>query len=215
MRDGVLRDRLMREEIELEALPQHRFVDLADPALPGGAGIRDDDIDAAERLGHAVEGGAHRSRRRSRRRRDRAPRRRAFWPPPAAASAVDDRAAPPRRRRARIARAVAAPIVPAPPVTTATWPASGFSAACRAWPARATSIPCRTCRLRDSDSNRPIASASVTVATVGFGDVGGDRARPSRCARARTGRAPAPGRPAAAGRARASAPPGARLWRAK
>ena len=38
----------MAEEIQLETLAQHRLVDLADPALPGGAGIRDDDVDPAE-----------------------------------------------------------------------------------------------------------------------------------------------------------------------
>ena len=40
----------MAEEIQLEALAQHRLVDLADAALPGRAGVRDDDIDAAECL---------------------------------------------------------------------------------------------------------------------------------------------------------------------
>ena len=45
----------MGEEIELEAVAQHRVVDLADAALPGRAGVRDDDIDAAETLGDAVE----------------------------------------------------------------------------------------------------------------------------------------------------------------
>ena len=38
----------MAEKIQLEALPQHRLVNLADAALPGGARIRDDDIEAAE-----------------------------------------------------------------------------------------------------------------------------------------------------------------------
>ena len=58
----VLRDRLMREEIQLEAVAQHLVVDLADAALPGGAGIRDDDIDAAELRRDPVERGAHRRR---------------------------------------------------------------------------------------------------------------------------------------------------------
>ena len=40
----------MSEEIELEALAQQLVGDLADAALPGGAGIRHDDIDAAEAL---------------------------------------------------------------------------------------------------------------------------------------------------------------------
>ena len=42
----------MAEEIELEALPQHRLVDLADPALPGGAGVRHHDVDPAEGARH-------------------------------------------------------------------------------------------------------------------------------------------------------------------
>ena len=46
----------MAVEIELEALAQHRLVDLADAALPGGAGVGDDDVDAAERFHHGVEG---------------------------------------------------------------------------------------------------------------------------------------------------------------
>ena len=40
----------MREEIQFEALAQNRVVDFADAALPGGAGIRHHDIDAAEML---------------------------------------------------------------------------------------------------------------------------------------------------------------------
>ena len=55
-----LRDALVAEEIQLEALAQHRLVDLADAALPGRAGVRDDDVDAAERLDDLVEGRAHR-----------------------------------------------------------------------------------------------------------------------------------------------------------
>ena len=53
-------DLLVCPEIELEALAQHALVDVADAALPGGAGVRDDDVDAAEGLDHSVEGGAHR-----------------------------------------------------------------------------------------------------------------------------------------------------------
>ena len=53
---GGLRDALVAVEIQLEALAQHRLVDLADPALPGGAGIRHRDIDAAERGGDLREG---------------------------------------------------------------------------------------------------------------------------------------------------------------
>ena len=50
----------MRPEIQLEAVAQDLRIDLADPALPRRAGIRDDDIDAAEPLGDPVEGLAHR-----------------------------------------------------------------------------------------------------------------------------------------------------------
>ena len=39
---------------------KRRVVDLADAALPGGAGIRHQDIDAAEGLRDLVEGRAHR-----------------------------------------------------------------------------------------------------------------------------------------------------------
>ena len=57
MRHGVLRHGLMREEIEFEGLAQRFIIDAADRALPGRAGIRHDDVDAAECLRrHAVEG---------------------------------------------------------------------------------------------------------------------------------------------------------------
>ena len=49
----------MGEEIELEALPQQLVGDVADAALPGGAGIRHDDVHAAEALDHLGEGVAH------------------------------------------------------------------------------------------------------------------------------------------------------------
>ena len=62
--DRGLRDALMAVEIQLEALPQHRFVDLADAALPGGAGIGDEDVDAAECGDDLVERGLDRCRRR-------------------------------------------------------------------------------------------------------------------------------------------------------
>ena len=52
----------MREEIQLETLAQDRFVDFADLALPGGAGVGDGDVDAAEGGDHLVEGAAHRRR---------------------------------------------------------------------------------------------------------------------------------------------------------
>ena len=47
---------LVGEEIELEALPQQLVGDVADAALPGGAGIRHDDVDAAEALASLGKG---------------------------------------------------------------------------------------------------------------------------------------------------------------
>jgi hypothetical protein len=41
---------LMPKEIELKALAQDGFIDLADPALPGSACVRDQDVQAAEFL---------------------------------------------------------------------------------------------------------------------------------------------------------------------
>jgi hypothetical protein len=35
-------------KVQFKALAQHRLVDLTDPALPGGAGVRHDNIDSAE-----------------------------------------------------------------------------------------------------------------------------------------------------------------------
>ena len=49
----------MGEKIELEALAEDRVPDLADAALHGRAGIRDDDVHAAEMLGDPVERLAH------------------------------------------------------------------------------------------------------------------------------------------------------------
>ncbi len=54
-----LRHALMAEEVQLEAFLQRRFIDLADAALPGGAGVGDDDIDAAECPDDLREGVAH------------------------------------------------------------------------------------------------------------------------------------------------------------
>ena len=49
----------MAVEIQLETFAQNFFVDFADAALPGRAGIRDHDIDAAEIFGHLIERRAH------------------------------------------------------------------------------------------------------------------------------------------------------------
>ena len=56
---GVLRHVLVGPEVQLEARPQDFVGDLADLALPGRAGIGDDDIDAAEGGADRVERGAH------------------------------------------------------------------------------------------------------------------------------------------------------------
>ena len=170
----------MGEEIEFEAVAQHRVVDLADAALPGRAGIGDDDVDAAEcsatrSKAARTEAGSVTSQARP-----------SAVPPSflAAASA----ALPSMSRSATsapastIARAVATPMVPAPPVTTAIWPASGFSAA---WPSLACSSDQYSMSNRSAsltDSNRPTASASVTVSIVDLGDVGGDRGVPGAAA---------------------------------
>ena len=60
--DRGLRHALVAVEIEFEALAQNVFVDLADAALPGGAGVRHHDIDAAESGGDLIESRLHRSR---------------------------------------------------------------------------------------------------------------------------------------------------------
>ena len=54
--------RWWREEIQLEALAQRRFVHFADAALPRGAGVRYDDVDAAKFPHDLVERHLHRSR---------------------------------------------------------------------------------------------------------------------------------------------------------
>ena len=58
--DRGLRDALVAVEIQFKTLAQHRLVDLADPALPGGTGIRYRDVDPAESGGHLREGIPHR-----------------------------------------------------------------------------------------------------------------------------------------------------------
>src|SRR5262249_57029016 len=51
----------MAVEIQLKALVQNILVDFADAALPGRAGVGDNDIHAAEMLRDIVERGADRS----------------------------------------------------------------------------------------------------------------------------------------------------------
>jgi hypothetical protein len=58
-RRGRLGDPLMGEEIELEAVPQHLVGNLADGALPGGAGVGNQDVQSAEGLDRLCEGGGH------------------------------------------------------------------------------------------------------------------------------------------------------------
>src|SRR5436305_3243045 len=58
--DGVLGDGLVREEIELEAVPQHRILDLPNTALRRRPGVRYNDVDTAEMHRDAIERPAHR-----------------------------------------------------------------------------------------------------------------------------------------------------------
>ena len=51
----------MAVEVQLEAFAQNFFIDVADAALPGGAGIRDDDVDPAEIRRHLIERRTHRA----------------------------------------------------------------------------------------------------------------------------------------------------------
>jgi hypothetical protein len=60
--------------------------------------------------------------------------------------------------------AVAAPIAPAAPVTTAIWPASGGSAAVPSLACSSAQYSMSNMSACESDSKRPIASASVMVA---------------------------------------------------
>ena len=138
----------MAEEIELEALAQHRFVDLADAALPGGAGVRHDDVDAAEPL--ATRSKAARTEAASVTSQASAKRRPpiAFALALAAAvasmssSATSAPAAANALRRGRADGAAAAG-------DGATWPASGFSAArAELGLLQRPVFACRTCRLR-------------------------------------------------------------------
>ena len=50
----------MGKEIQLETAAQHGVFDFPDPALPGGAGVRDDDVDTAEMHGDTIERPTHR-----------------------------------------------------------------------------------------------------------------------------------------------------------
>ena len=55
--------------------------------------------------------------------------------------------------------------MPAPPVTTATWPASGFSTALPSFACSSDQYSISNNSASGSDSNVPTASASVTVCT--------------------------------------------------
>ena len=55
MRTACLGHGLVGEEVELEAFAQQFVGDFADAALPGGAGVGDDDVDAAEGLAHEAK----------------------------------------------------------------------------------------------------------------------------------------------------------------
>ena len=159
-----LRHALMAEEIELEALAQCRVVDFADAALPCRAGVRDDDVDAAECIHHLLERRALTLSLVTSQAAASAVPPMAFAAFSAAARSMSSSAT--SAPAAANALAVAAPIAPPAPVTTATWPASGFSGA----------LPSLACSIGQySVSNmsasvigrkRPIASASVMVETA-------------------------------------------------
>ena len=84
------------------------------------------------------------------------------------------RAPPPRRRRAPVPCAVAAPMPRPPPVTSATWRASGFSAALPSLACSSDQYSMSNRSASPSGSKRPIASASVIDCDGVLGDVGGD-----------------------------------------
>ena len=106
-----------------------------------------------------------------------------------------------------IARAIAKPIVPAPPVTTAIWPASGFSTVCPSFACSSDQYRDRTYRLR-----RPARSGrwlrhrlSSRLSTPRYRR---RCVRPECCRRVRIIPIPAPRSPAASDRARVSLLPG-------
>ena len=188
-----------REEIQLEALAQHGLVDLADAALPGRAGIRHDDVDAAERARRPASKAARTEAASVTSQCTAAQCRRSRRPSACAARDVDieqrDLGAG-LREGARGGRAdgaagagddgdLAGERLALPPR--------------RAWPVRATSIRSRTCRLRAIDCEAADRLGVGDALDRGFGEVGGDAWRPWRWRRGRTGRGPAPARRAAAG----------------
>ena len=197
--DRGLRDALMAVEIQLKTLAQDLFVDFADAALPGGAGIRHDDIDAAEMCGDRVEGRMHRGRI-GHVAFDRQGRRADLCACSRAAARLTSSSATSAPAAAK-ALAVAVPMAPAAPVI------GGDLTLQRRFLARAELFLLQ----------RPI----FAIEHVGFGDrlefadrlgvadafdpglgeIGGDDARPSWWARGRTGRDPAPGRRGAGDRA--------------
>ena len=159
--------RLMREEIQFEAFAQGRVVDFADAALPGGAGIGDQDVDAAERFRDFVEGARARRSGRSRRIASAS-----AAPPIACATllrglhvAIEqrhfgarrcERASPSPRRSRR-----------PPPVMTATWPRERLLRRLAELGLLQRPIfAYRTCPLREIGAKRPIASAAVMTSTA-------------------------------------------------
>ncbi len=58
---GCLRDILVRKEIQLETFSQRRVVDVGNPALPGGTGIRNHDVHTTVRGNDGIESRGNRS----------------------------------------------------------------------------------------------------------------------------------------------------------
>ncbi len=154
----------MTVEVQLEALAQHLFVDLADAALPGRAGVRHRDVDAAEGLDDSGERPAQRrgigdvAPQRERGRAD------GLGLVPGCVLVEIEQGDLGARRGKR--SAVAAPIVPPAPVMTATWPASGFSAARPSLACSSDQYSMSNICASEIDLKRPIASASVMAATA-------------------------------------------------
>ena len=163
---------------------------------------------------HLVEGRAHRCGVGDVAARRRARRRRSPWPVRCRGSDSTSSSATSAPAAAN-ALAVAAPIAPPAPVTTAIWPASGFSFACAELglfdrPVFAVEHVGFGDRLEAADR-----LGVGDGRDRGLGEIGGDRARPWPSGRARTGRAPAPARRGAADRPCVLPPPTRALWRAK
>ena len=197
--DRGLRHALVAVEIQLEALAQDVFVDLADAALPGGAGIGDDDIDAAEIFGDASKAARTEAASVTSHSTGNAVAPIALACSRAAAKFTSSKAT--SAPAAAKASAVAAPMAPAAPVTATIWPCK------RRGDARAELLlferPIFAVEHVGFGDGFEVADGFgiADAFDPGFGDVGGNDRRPSWCGRDRTGRGPAPARRGAGDRA--------------